>query len=370
MQQNKGTKKISDIGEIASNPERLTSSLSSVIDKFNIKKHFVIFDCLKSKGLAISSLISILIILPFLGVASVYTLFKHGAAGIDFEGKKDVYYDLKNNPFISWRLLLSLHAKRFKYLMNRNISLKKDGVTAMIFDDTVLDKTGKKIEKIGYVHNHAGRNFYVLGFKLLVCGFWDGGSFVPIDFSLHREKGTKHKAVLSSYIKAVKSQQRASKVLVEAENKVEKQKARLEKAIDAYESKPNKPNADRLEKAQNKFNMLQQKMDLARKDLSIKEKQKVQAKSALKRYYKKGYLYGLNGKERREQYKKAVSSKSAGFTRRKEADKDKISSMIEMLARAVKNGYLPDYVLIDSWFFCYEILDKLQKLKKGAIKLI
>jgi hypothetical protein len=41
-----------------------------------------------------------------------------------------------------------------------------------------------------------------------------------------------------------------------------------------------------------------------------------------------------------------------------------------MLSRSVKNGFIPDYVLIDSWFFCFEILDTLSKLKNGAIKLI
>jgi hypothetical protein len=37
----------------------------------------------------------------------------------------------------------------------------------LIFDDTVLPKTGKSIEKIGKVWDHV-TNRYVLGFKLLV----------------------------------------------------------------------------------------------------------------------------------------------------------------------------------------------------------
>lgn len=41
-----------------------------------------------------------------------------------------------------------------------------------------------------------------------------------------------------------------------------------------------------------------------------------------------------------------------------------------MLSRVVKNGILPQYVLVDSWFFCYELLEKLSLLKKGAIKLV
>jgi hypothetical protein len=74
-------------------------------------------------------------------------------------------------------------------------------------------------------------------------------------------------------------------------------------------------------------------------------------------------------KERKEQFKKAVATKSYGFKRRKEADKSKIDSMLEMLSRVLKSGIMPDYVLVDSWFFCIELLEKLNTIKKGAINL-
>ncbi len=44
--------------------------------------------------------------------------------------------------------------------------------------------------------------------------------------------------------------------------------------------------------------------------------------------------------------------------------------MLEMLNRAVGNGHMPDYVLVDSFVFCSEILDRLSKLKSGTIKLV
>jgi hypothetical protein len=44
------------------------------------------------------------------------------------------------------------------------------------------------MEKIGRVWDHV-TNSYVLGFKLLVMMYWDGKSAIPLDFSLHREKG-------------------------------------------------------------------------------------------------------------------------------------------------------------------------------------
>ncbi|GAJ10439.1 unnamed protein product, partial [marine sediment metagenome] len=46
------------------------------------------------------------------------------------------------------------------------------------------------IESVGYVHDHT-KDLHILGYKLLVCGFWDGVSFIPLDFSLHKETRDK-----------------------------------------------------------------------------------------------------------------------------------------------------------------------------------
>ena len=58
----------------------------------------------------------------------------------------------------------------------------------MIVDDSVLEKSGKCIEKVSRLWDHVS-NSYVLNLKLLLMGYWDGTSFCPLDFSLHREKG-------------------------------------------------------------------------------------------------------------------------------------------------------------------------------------
>ena len=57
-----------------------------------------------------------------------------------------------------------------------------------MIDDSVLAKTGKFIEKVSRVWDHvSGR--YVLVYKFLVMTYWDGISCIPVDFSVHREKG-------------------------------------------------------------------------------------------------------------------------------------------------------------------------------------
>lgn len=51
-----------------------------------------------------------------------------------------------------------------------------------------MEKTGRAIKKVGRVFDHvSGR--CVLGFKLLLLAVSDGVSTLPVDFSLHREKG-------------------------------------------------------------------------------------------------------------------------------------------------------------------------------------
>jgi hypothetical protein len=58
----------------------------------------------------------------------------------------------------------------------------------LIFDDSLLPKTGRYIEKMSRMFDHVSKRF-ILGYKLLAMGYWDGTSFIPLDFSLHREKG-------------------------------------------------------------------------------------------------------------------------------------------------------------------------------------
>ena len=62
MQRSKSTNNFSEIAAFAKDSEKLTSSLSEVMGKFMLKSHLAPFDALKSKGLAISSIVSILIL--------------------------------------------------------------------------------------------------------------------------------------------------------------------------------------------------------------------------------------------------------------------------------------------------------------------
>lgn len=69
---------------------------------------------------------------------------------------------------------------------------ERSGIRALIFDGTTIEKTGYKIEGVSRVWNHVV-NRSVLGYQLLVMGYFDGTFSVPLDFPFHGEKGKNKK---------------------------------------------------------------------------------------------------------------------------------------------------------------------------------
>ena len=104
------------------------------------------------------------------------------------DAHKDAFYRLKNNPGICWRMILWLFASKFKKLAEDYGKSDSNTIRCLVFDDSTLPKTGRYIEKISRVWDHVS-NSCILGYKLMAMGYWDGTSFIPLDFSLHREKG-------------------------------------------------------------------------------------------------------------------------------------------------------------------------------------
>lgn len=76
------------------------------------------------------------------------------------------------------------------------------------------------------------------------------------------------------------------------------------------------------------------------------------------------YPNGLSKKDNRKQFKKKRAEDSPGGQREKELQSNKISSAIAMIQRAVKNNIEFEYVLMDSWFVCEQMI--LAVLETGA----
>ena len=78
----------------------------------------------------------------------------------------------------------------------------------------------------------------------------------------------------------------------------------------------------------------------------------------------------LPKKKRKEQFKKECIKNSNGFKRREDSKKDKITGALLLIKRAVKNGFLPKYVLVDSWFTSLAFIKNIRGIKNGAMHLV
>jgi len=142
---------------------------------------------LKQRGYSFESIFSCLICMPFVGLQTVHS-FTGSVMAKHIEARKDAFYRLKNNPGICWRVILWMFSMKFIKLAATQGDNNSDAPRCLVLDDSDLPKTGRCIEKVSRIWDHVSRR-YILGFKLLAMGYWDGVSFIPLDFSLHRERG-------------------------------------------------------------------------------------------------------------------------------------------------------------------------------------
>ncbi len=193
MLRDKDIKNLSELKTTFVSAHKKEEFFSDMIKILKLGKHHAIFSGVKEKGISALAIITILIIFPFIGVSSVNTFVK--SYWNKFAGYgKDVYYRLKNNPKINWRKFLFAVVKRAIVTLSERTGLQEQAklIKAFIFDDSSDEKTGKYIEGVSKVWNHVIQKS-ILGFQLLVMGYYDGTMFFPINFSFHREKGKNKK---------------------------------------------------------------------------------------------------------------------------------------------------------------------------------
>jgi hypothetical protein len=111
---------------------------------------------IKQKGYNFEWIMTVLLSMPFMGIQTVNSML-NGFVKNQIEAGKDTFYRLKNHSQISWRLLLWLFASQFKKLTNNRLTQGNQGPRCMIFDDTLLGKTGKRVEKVSRVFDHVTR---------------------------------------------------------------------------------------------------------------------------------------------------------------------------------------------------------------------
>jgi len=143
MLQGKGIKNISELKNgftpMWVEPEFIARSLKC----FSFSSLCNSISLIKTKGYSFEWVLAILLSMPFIDLASVHSML-NGCVKHQIQAGKDTFYRLKNNPGICWRLVLWLFASKFKDL-TKNRLLNTDGIKCLVFDDTLLAKTGKVV---------------------------------------------------------------------------------------------------------------------------------------------------------------------------------------------------------------------------------
>lgn len=190
MQQSKVIKNIHEVANYSSDSNIIFKTFENIIGQFKLLGVNKILNQAKSKGIQGENVFKVLFVLGFIDLKNIHCFMLSGYRTSVSHGK-DVLYEFLKNELIDWRKILFIFSKQFKKIAQK----KGDTITltspkCIILDDTMIPKSGKAIEKIGKVFDHCSHK-YILGLKVLVCGFWDGKSFNPLDFTVHNEPGKK-----------------------------------------------------------------------------------------------------------------------------------------------------------------------------------
>ena len=364
MQQSKSTKKIEQIEKVSKSEKEISDNIYTVMKRFGLVSVFRPLDKVKRSGALVTTIGMSLILLPFVAKESIWS-FVNSELNKGEAGGKDAFYSLKNNSKLNWRALLYGMAKRFVMLLWSGRDETVEFIRALILDDTTVAKTGKNIERVGYVHDHVSQNF-VLGYKILVAGYWDGVSFIPIDFSIHREKrDTQIKKVQ----KQIEKMQAKIKSLKEKETQLSKKSKVLKQEIKhlskLLKDKPLRTKEKQLALKTASLEKNTVRIKAVKQELKHQNQKLYNMQNTYYELDKKSGKSGLTEKEYKNQFKKHRDRNTSGYKRIKEADESKIDSAISMIKRALKKGFEFDYVLTDSWFFSEKLLQSIVLLKSS-----
>lgn len=255
--QTKGIKDLHELKDFIQTDKQKEYSITSFFKHFCTKQVDNLFVRFKTKGISFNEAILKLLLMT-IGQMTIFRCVSQ--EGDNAIAGKDAFYSIKNNPWTDWRVIVMTMVMRFQTLKKHSIPSVRNGIRCLIADDTAMQKRGKTMEGISKIWDHVFHRS-ILGFKGLFLAFWDGVSFIPVDFSLHNEKGKN----------------------------------------------PDKP-------------------------------------------------FGLSKKVAINRYSKNRCANAPGTMRKKELELSKITSLINMVGRALKQGLKAEYLLVDSWFMCEELI--------------
>ena len=186
--------KILEMHKLLSNKNRVNDDLMSFFGRFGLHQSLRRLGMEKQQDISAVQLIISLCLFRVNG-ESIFSIYKKDFHSLLQTGK-NCYYRLLNRDTMDWRTLLLRMAVRFLAILRKEGAEETEHPRCYIVDDTTLEKAGVSMEGVSRVFDHV-KHKCVLGYKLLLLAFFDGRSAIPVDFSLHREKGEEKNYGLS-----------------------------------------------------------------------------------------------------------------------------------------------------------------------------
>ena len=186
---------IHEIYNIFCQKNRMNADIINLFDHFHLSQTLRHLKMEKQQGVS-ASLLIVLLCLFRMCHESIGSFYSHQFYGL-FQSGKNCFYRMYNRSSMDWRKLLLRMSVRFMSILKERKAEERYHSHCFILDDTTLEKTGTCIEGISRVFNHVTHKC-VLGYKLLLLAYTDGRSSIPVDFSLHREKGKEKKYGLTA----------------------------------------------------------------------------------------------------------------------------------------------------------------------------
>ena len=204
MLQSKDIKNLSELKATFVAKHNKDDFFTKLTEILKLGKISAVFSKVKQKGIPTLLLVQVLISFPFIEKNNVYSFTKSYWIKYVNLGK-DSLYRLKNNPLINWRSFLFGIVKRTLITIETRENNTNNNTKAYIFDDTIIAKSGKKIEGVSKIWDHVIHKS-IFGFQLLIMGYYDGTMFIPINLSFHRAKGKNKKTPFGLKAKDYKKQ--------------------------------------------------------------------------------------------------------------------------------------------------------------------
>ena len=188
------------------------------------------YSLIKQKGYKLTDVLIWLCTIQTMG-SSIYQVTCQELSNRILCGEKCVYYRLMENPQINWRGLYRRILLKYYEIVKCKGEEPSEAVTrCLIIDDTLIEKTGKFIEGVSKVFDHV-QHKSVLGLKILVLGYWDGVTFLGVDFSVHHELGKNKKGGLTKKEQRLQHTKVREKDGCTAERKKELDESKIDSAI-------------------------------------------------------------------------------------------------------------------------------------------